>query len=76
MDLMSIQNLSVTRRLSDISLNLQAGEIIGLIGPNGSGKSTLLNALAGLLDYSGKISLAGQNIKHLNPTDKARRIAL
>ncbi|MGL4465227.1 MAG: ATP-binding cassette domain-containing protein, partial [Planctomycetia bacterium] len=31
-----------------LSLNLKAGEKIGLIGPNGAGKSTLLKILAGL----------------------------
>ncbi len=76
MDLMSILNLSVNRRLFDISLNLQQGEVVGLIGPNGAGKSTLLNALAGLSEISGNIELGGQDIAHLDNTDKARRIAL
>src|SRR5207302_349890 len=33
---------------ADLSLDLRAGERVGLIGPNGAGKSTLLRLLAGL----------------------------
>ncbi len=33
--------------LSDIELEIESGEILGVIGPNGSGKTTLLNLLAG-----------------------------
>ena len=33
--------------LNDINLEIESGEILGVIGPNGSGKTTLLNLLAG-----------------------------
>lgn len=76
MDLMSIKNLSVDHRMFEVSLNLRQGEVLGLIGPNGAGKSTLLNAIAGLLDNSGQIELSGNDIRLLNPLEKARCIAL
>lgn len=46
--------------LSDVSITLQRGRIIGLLGPNGSGKTTLLKLINGLLvPDSGSIEIAG-----------------
>lgn len=46
--------------LNDLSLNFEAGRIVGLLGPNGCGKSTLLKILAGLISaYDGVVLLDG-----------------
>ena len=52
--------------LSDLTLTLCAGQILGLIGPNGAGKTTAIKILVGLIrPTSGTASIAGvdQRIK-------------
>lgn len=47
--------------LTDVSINAEEGEVIGLLGLNGSGKSTLLSAIAGLRKpSSGSIKVNGK----------------
>ena len=46
--------------LNDVSFDIPAGKIVGLLGPNGCGKTTLLKILSGCIhDYSGKIIING-----------------
>jgi branched-chain amino acid transport system permease protein len=46
--------------LNDVSFDVRAGEILGLIGPNGSGKSTMINVCSGIVRASaGQIELGG-----------------
>ncbi|MDQ0305138.1 ABC transporter ATP-binding protein [Ancylobacter polymorphus] len=53
------------RALDGVSLDVAAGELVGIFGPSGSGKSTFL-MLAGLLENptSGEVWLAGQRVSH------------
>jgi ABC-2 type transport system ATP-binding protein len=46
--------------LTDVSFDIPAGKIVGLLGPNGCGKTTLIKILAGVIhDYDGKILVNG-----------------
>jgi branched-chain amino acid transport system ATP-binding protein len=58
--------------IDDVSLDVEAGQIVGLIGPNGAGKSTLFNAVSGLVRIErGQISLRGQEIQGLRCDQRA-----
>ena len=73
---------SVERRtrpfaLSELSLDISAGEIIGVIGPNSSGKTTLIRLLTRVLEpAAGEIRLVGVPAGRLSRTDLARRVAV
>ena len=56
------------KAVDSASLNVKAGEIVGLIGPNGAGKTTLFAAIAGFhKPDAGRISLRGKDITGLAP---------
>jgi ABC-2 type transport system ATP-binding protein len=53
------------RALEDLSLNISAGEVFGLLGPNGSGKTTALRLLLGFLrPTSGSACIGGHDCWH------------
>jgi len=52
----------------DVSLTIEAGEIIGLIGPNGAGKTTLFNCISGYMHPdAGRIVFDGHDVTHARP---------
>ena len=62
--------------VSDLSFDVQEGEIFAIIGPNGAGKTTTLNLLSGLLEpSSGSITLEGVDITRL-PSHKRCHLGL
>ncbi len=56
------------RVLWDVSLTVDAGEVVALIGSNGAGKSTLLAAISGLIPLAeGRVTFEGRDLEGLPP---------
>jgi branched-chain amino acid transport system ATP-binding protein len=54
--------------VTDFSLSLKVGELVGLIGPNGAGKTTCFNLVTGVYPpTTGRITLGGKRLDGLNP---------
>jgi len=73
-ELISVSQLSVDRRLQGISLNLCAGEVLGILGANGAGKSTLLHCLAGIQEYQGEVLLQGHPLTRVPERQRAQQV--
>ncbi|MDU8928783.1 ABC transporter ATP-binding protein [Alisedimentitalea sp. MJ-SS2] len=66
-EVLSVENLRVTdeagvERLKGVSLNVRAGEILGIAGVSGNGQSELLEVLGGMCSGTGSIRINGQEI--------------
>jgi iron complex transport system ATP-binding protein len=59
----------------ELSLQIGAGEWVGLIGPNGAGKTTILRTLAGLIPFRGQVELAGRSLARRTRREIARQVA-
>ncbi|MFX1294475.1 MAG: ABC transporter ATP-binding protein [Promethearchaeota archaeon] len=77
-----IQDLGKYRKqtkeiFTNISFEIKAGEIIGIVGPNGSGKTTLLYLIAGILSPdTGTILFKGTDLKDTPYSNYAKNIGL
>jgi len=54
------------KALSDVSFNVEDGQILGLIGQNGAGKSTTFHSILNFLNYQGTITWNGQPLTEAN----------
>jgi len=59
-------------RITGLSLEARAGEIVSVVGPTGVGKSALAAALAAELPYEGRVELDGRALDALDPATRAR----
>jgi lipopolysaccharide export system ATP-binding protein len=62
--------------VSDVSLTVESGEVVGLLGPNGAGKTTCFYMILGLVPIDrGKVWLDGRDLTHL-PIFRRSRLGL
>jgi len=76
----AVEVVNVTKKfgaltaLSNVNMDVDIGEIVGLIGPNGAGKTTLFNILTGFLKPdSGTVKIFGDDVTNLPPHKIAQK---
>jgi peptide/nickel transport system ATP-binding protein len=85
MALLEIENLSVSfptkagvlQAVENVSLSLEAGDVLGIVGESGSGKSVTMMALMGLVPFPGRVSadrlrFDGHDLASLSPRERSR----
>src|SRR5437588_6458307 len=75
--LLSVKDISVRfagiKALTDVSFEVQPGELFAVIGPNGAGKTSLLNVLSRVYQpVAGQVAFDGHNLLHLKTHQVAR----
>lgn len=78
MAILTASNLAKSFRgravVSDVSLQIESGQIVGLLGPNGAGKTTCFYMIVGIIPADrGRITIDGQDLTRLSMHGRARR---
>jgi ABC-type branched-subunit amino acid transport system ATPase component/ABC-type branched-subunit amino acid transport system permease subunit len=72
---LAVTDLSVRfggiQAVTEASISVDSGEIVGLIGANGAGKSTLMNAIGGFVTATGSVTLFGEQVAAKSPGYRA-----
>jgi branched-chain amino acid transport system ATP-binding protein len=67
------RHFSGLKALSDVSMTVNKGEVLGLIGPNGAGKTTMVNTICGVTPASaGVVTFDGRDITRVKTYRSAR----
>ena len=75
--ILAVENVSLAfggvKALSDVTFDIQKGEIRAIIGPNGAGKTSMLNCINGFYNPSqGAITYKGERRRNMKPSEAAR----
>ncbi len=75
--MLKIRSLDVAygglKALSDVSLDVEEGQLVAVVGPNGAGKTTLFNTISGVVTpVSGEIVYKGKNLLAVAPYERAK----
>lgn len=72
--LLTVSDVSISygkvEAVRNVSLDVNAGEIVTIIGANGAGKTTLLNAVMGILPLTGSVTFMDKQIARLEIEDR------
>jgi branched-chain amino acid transport system ATP-binding protein len=72
--LLAVSDVSISygkvEAVRNVTLDVNAGEIVTIIGANGAGKTTLLNAVMGILPLTGSVTFLGKQISRLDIEDR------
>lgn len=72
--LLEIEHGAIAGRLHPTSIGVDAGELVAVVGPNGGGKTSLLRACAAIEDTSGRVRVAGEEVRAASAARRSRLI--